>query len=364
MSRRNFRVLVTHHASRVTGFVCSCTALGIVFIGLAQFDLPIVRYVRSVTIHLPWDQLTIPWMAFASNAGDWIGEGSHLMAISVVLLAVGWLFSKPTFKAAGIQTLIAHGIAALVSNGLKHLVGRPRPKFVHSGEWQFTPSWASGLDSFPSGHTTASFAVATVLAKRFPAFGPLCVSVAAFVALSRVLRGSHFPTDVFGGAVFGVLSGSLASAPLKQWSISLQEGLRHAAIGTCAVFALLWTLSHQVDVDMSGTVLIGLGAVATASGLWLRRTNWIGKVRAATDRQAKAALMLLAYGLAAMTTSPLVLASVGFVCLASWLDGVVTPQARRQDSHARLVLRESMLLGGVLLALLILYDGRGVLPFR
>jgi len=351
-------------ASRITGLVCSCTALALGFVGLGQFDFPIVRYVRSVTIHLPWDQLTIPWMAFTSNAGDWIGEGSHLVAISVALLVVGWLFSKPNLKTAGIETLLAHGIAALLSNGLKHLVGRPRPKFVHSGEWQFTPSWASGLDSFPSGHTTVSFAVATVLAKRFPAFGPLCVSVAAFVALSRVLRGAHFPTDVMGGAVLGVLSGSIASAPLKQWSTSLQDGLRHAAVGTCAVFALLWTLSHQVDEGITGALLIGLGVVAAASGLWLRRTNWFGKKKSVEGWQANASSTLIAYGLAAMTTSPLVLASVGFACLAFWCNGTGASEKQNQDSHAWLMMRESVLLGGVLLALLILYDGRGVLPFQ
>lgn len=351
-------------ASCVRGPVCSCTALVLGFVGLGQFDFPIVRYVRSVTIHLPWDQLTIPWMAFTSNAGDWIGEGSHLVAISVALLVVGWLISKPILKTTGIETLLAHGIAALLSNGLKHLVGRPRPKFVHSGEWQFTPSWASGLDSFPSGHTTVSFAVATVLAKRFPAFGPLCVSVAAFVALSRVLRGAHFPTDVMGGAVLGVLSGSIASAPLKQWSTSLQDGLRHAAVGTCAVFALLWTLSHQVDEGITGALLIGLGAVAAASGLWLRRTNWFGKAKSVTGWQANASSALIAYGLAAMTTSPLVLASVGFACLASWFNGTGASEEQKQDSHAWLMMRESVLLGGMLLALLILYDGRGVLPFQ
>ena len=351
-------------AARLMPLASSCAALAIVFYGLFQLDLPITHYLRTLTTHLPGEQLTIPWMAVTSNAGDWIGEGSRLVAVSVVLLIVGWIFSKPTFKAAGMETLIAHGIAALVSNGLKHLLGRPRPKFVHSGEWQFTPSWASGLDSFPSGHTTASFAVATVLAKRFPAFSPLCVSVAVFVALSRVLRGSHFPTDVFGGAVFGVLSGSLASAPLKQWRTSLQEGLRHAAVGTCAVFALLWTLSHQADKDLSGTLLIGFGAVATTSGLWLRRTNWVGKEQSAAGGRAKTSLALIAYGLAAMTTSPLVLASVGFACLASWFNGTVTLEEETQGSYARLVLRESVLLGGVLLAILILYDGRGVLPFQ
>ena len=351
-------------ALHVTEFLCSCTALVIAFIGLVLFDFPIIRYVRSVTIHLPWDQLIVPWMAFTSDAGNWIGEGTHLIAFSIVILAAGWIISKPTFTTAGIETLLAHGIAALLSNGLKHLIGRPRPKFVHSGEWQFTPSWASGLDSFPSGHATASFAVATVLAKRFPAFGPLCLSVAAFVALSRVLRGAHFPTDVLGGAVLGVLSGSIASAPLKQWSTSLQDGLRHAAVGTCAVFTLLWTLSHKGDGGIAGALMVGLGVVAAASGLWLRRTNWFDKEKLVQGWQANASLALIAYGLAAMTTSALVLASVGFACLASWCNGLVASEVPRQDSPAWLMIREAALFGGILLVLLILYGGRGILPFQ
>jgi undecaprenyl-diphosphatase len=303
-------------------------------------------------------------MAFTSNAGDWIGEGSRLLLISALFLAAGWIFSKPILKTAGIQTLVAHGIAALLSNGLKHLLGRPRPKFVHSGEWQFTPSWASGLDSFPSGHTTASFAVATVVAKRFPPFGPLCVSVAAFVALSRVLRGSHFPTDVLGGAVLGVVSGSLASAPWKEWKGALQDGLRHAAVGASAVFALLWVLSHQADEAIAGTILIGLGAVATASGFWLRRAMWVSREREATGRQGKASLALIGYGLASMTTAPLVLASVGFACLACWFHDSAGVKEREHQSRVRLVVTEGALVVGVLLVLTILTEGRGVLPFR
>jgi undecaprenyl-diphosphatase len=348
----------------VAEFLCSSIALIIAIIGLAQLDLPIIRYVRSVTIHLPWNQLIVPWMAFTSDWGDWIGEGSHLIVLSLALLAAGWIISRPALISAGIQTLLAHGIGALLTNGLKHLLGRPRPKFVHSGEWQFTPSWASGLDSFPSGHATASFAVATVLAKRFPAFGPLCLGLAAFVALSRVLRGAHFPTDVVGGAVLGVLSGSIASAPLKQWSTSLQDGLRHAAVGACAVLALLWTLSHDVDEGIAGALMMGLGAVAVASGLWLRRANWFDKANSIKGWRATASLALIAYGLAAMTTSPLVLASVGFACLASCFNRILASDGPAPDSHAWLMMREGALLGGMLLALLVLYDGRGVLPFR
>jgi membrane-associated phospholipid phosphatase len=362
VDRRQAGAAITRYAAPLIRLTSSAAALAAVFSGLLQLDLPIVHYVRSVTVHLPWDQLTIPWMAFTSNAGDWIGEGSHLVAVSLLLLALGWGFSRVSVKRAGLESLLAHGIAAVVSNGLKHLLGRPRPKFVHSGEWQFTPSWASGLDSFPSGHTTASFAVATVLARRFPWSAPLCFAIAAFVALSRVLRGSHFPTDVFGGAVFGLLSGFVASGPWPQWRASLEEGLRQAAIGMATAFAILWTLAHPADQGVTGTLLKGLGVLAIATGLWLRRDHWSHDAPPVSQGNEKGSRVLMAYGLACITTAPLVLASVGFACVAYWFtDSSDEPHAR--PSQTRKVLVEGGLLAGMVVAFTILFQGRGVLPF-
>ncbi|MBX3302754.1 MAG: phosphatase PAP2 family protein [Nitrospira sp.] len=349
--------------SPLAAFGCSSAALVISFLGLERFDLPITKYVRSVTVHLPWDQLTIPWMAFTSNAGDWIGQGWRLASLSILLLALAWAFEKRVLKLAAIQSLLAHGIAAVVANVLKHLVGRPRPKFVHSGDWQMAISWISGLDSFPSGHSTASFAVATVLTKRFPAWGPLCIGLAAFVALSRVLRGSHFPTDVVGGAVVGILSGSIAAAPLKAWRTSILEGCRYAAGGSSLLLAVLWTLSHRMDEGFVGLLFMALGATAVMAGLWIRRTCWIFRDRFEEIWQAKTSLYLIAYGLAAMTTSPLVLAAVGFTCLAFWLNTIEQAQGSLEKSPSWFVVKESALLGGLALAALILVDARGVLPF-
>ncbi len=345
-------------------FGCSCAAVVISCLGLERFDLPVTKYVRSVTVHLPWDQLTIPWMAFTSNAGDWIGQGWRLASVSILLLALAWAFEKQVLKLAAIESLIAHGIAAVFANVLKHLIGRPRPKFVHSGDWQMAISWTSGLDSFPSGHSTASFAVATVLAKRFPAWGPLCIGLAAFVALSRVLRGSHFPTDVVGGAIVGILSGSIAAAPLAAWRTSVQQGCRHAAIVSSLAFAVLWTLSHKMDEGFVGLLLMALGATAVMAGLWVRRTYWRFRERSGGTWQSKTSLYLIAYGLAAMTTSPLVLAAVGFACLSCWLATTSQAQGSLKESSRVFVAKESALLGGVALAALILIDARGVLPFQ
>jgi hypothetical protein len=74
--------------------------------------------------------------------------------------------------------------------------------------------------------------------------------------------------------------------------------------------------------------------------------------------------LLIAYGLAAMTTSPLVLSSVGFACMASWLDAMGRNDAQAEESPAWSVMRESALIGGLAIAILILVDARGVLPFQ
>lgn len=363
-SRRVSSPVSVKNILSLTAFGCSIAALVISFLGLQRFDLPVTKYVRSVTVHLPWDQLTVPWMAFTSNAGDWIGQGWRLASVSILLLAVAWAFNRPMLKFAAVQSLIAHGIAAVLANLLKHLIGRPRPKFVHSGDWQIAISWISGLDSFPSGHTTASFAVATVLTKRFPAWGPLCIGLAAFVALSRVLRGSHFPTDVVGGAVVGILSGSIAAAPLKEWRTSVQQGCRDAAIGSSLVLAVLWTLSHKMDDGIVGLLFIAVGVTAVITGFWIRRTYWLSKDWPKETWSSKTSLYLIAYGLAAMTTAPLVHVTVGFTCMASWLDRMGQEQRNLDELSSVSVMKEGALLGSVALAALILVGARGVLPFQ
>lgn len=339
--------------------------MGISLFGLAQFDLPITRYVRSVTIHLPWDQLSIPWMAFTSDLGDWIGQGWHLACLSIVLLAVAWVCEKPGLKSAAIQTMVAHAVAAVLANVLKHLIGRPRPKFVHSGDWQMSFSLVSGLDSFPSGHSTASFAVATVLAKRFPLVGPLCLAIAVFVAISRVLRGSHFPTDVLGGAVIGILSGFVAAAPLRQWRTSLREGLHCAAIAASSVFGVLWTLSHRMEDGIVGLASMAVGILFLVGGLWSRKDHWFKANDSSQDSWRKTASTLLtAFGVAAMTTSPLVAASVGCVCVATWFRSRRYPQSQGVQIARWHVMREGALIGSLCLALLILVGARHILPFQ
>ena len=342
----------------------SCASLVLVFWGLNQLDLPIARYMRSVTVDYVWarDQILVPWMAFTSWAGDWIGDGTRLVLLSAALLALGWAVSWARVTAAGWQTLLAHGLAGLLTNGLKHLIGRPRPRLVHSGGWLWMPSMEAGLDSFPSGHTAASFAVATVLARRFPAGAVFFFTIAAFVGLSRVLRGSHFSTDVAAGILFGVLAGSLCARPIREWRVSLNEGILTAATGMVYVFTLISILSHPMTSGWEGTAITGLGLLLTLFGIWSRAAWWRSREEKPGARIPQVPLMAVALGLALMSRSWSVTAAVACVCVAYWFKGQDDPVSAAVPSRMQRLVQEGVMVVGMLLALFVLWQGAGVFP--
>ena len=89
---------------------------------------------------------------------------------------------------------------------LKNLIARTRPYDVVSGV-QLLIERQSDF-SFPSGHTGSSFAAAIVLYKELPKkYGLLALVLAAFIGLSRIYLGVHYPSDVMCGALFGSLIG-------------------------------------------------------------------------------------------------------------------------------------------------------------
>src|SRR6476661_9423270 len=100
---------------------------------------------------------------------------------------------------------VSVGGAGLIANLAKYIIGRARPKLFDTlgpfdfQLFSFTPDHAS----FPSGHATNIFALATVLAMLWPRGRVLLYTIAAWIAASRVLIGQHYFTDAVGGALLG-----------------------------------------------------------------------------------------------------------------------------------------------------------------
>jgi membrane-associated phospholipid phosphatase len=100
-------------------------------------------------------------------------------------------------------------VPGLVTDIVKPIVGRFRPDFVHEGAFAFAPFSFGGYAhySFPSGHATTMGAVA-VLAAFVPSVVTIPILIATIiVAISRVVIGVHFPSDVVAGALIGASVG-------------------------------------------------------------------------------------------------------------------------------------------------------------
>lgn len=91
---------------------------------------------------------------------------------------------------------------------IKHIVGRARPSVSLDGFFN-GPSLSYAYSSFPSGHTTFAFMVATVLSNYYPRYQVIFYILAGWVGLERVEDFAHFPSDCLAGAVLGTIIGRL-----------------------------------------------------------------------------------------------------------------------------------------------------------
>jgi hypothetical protein len=110
-------------------------------------------------------------------------------------------------RSVGADGLIASVISgAIIAPVLKFAVGRVRPRDTEK-TFEFHPF--SGNSSFPSGHTTEAFAVASVISTQYPAVWVRVVSYgsAALVGYARIHHQAHFFSDVTAGAVLGTATG-------------------------------------------------------------------------------------------------------------------------------------------------------------
>lgn len=150
------------------------------------------------------------WHALASWA-SWSGKFENGLAeILLAWLAVAIVFRLRRHQASVMTLLWAQLVAGVLVNLGKSGLGRSRPN-TPGPDTFIGPTLDYAYQSFPSGHTTAAFALAVTLAGLYPRWTAPALLYAALVGWSRVALHVHHPSDVLMGAVLGSVVGLVCS---------------------------------------------------------------------------------------------------------------------------------------------------------
>ena len=142
------------------------------------------------------------FFAVISRLGDW-----YFWAAMGGLL---YVMEGPASLGAIAHLLVTAIVGIAVYKLLKRNLVRERP-FVHNGSIK---CGTAPLDrySFPSGHTLHAVSFTIMLTHLDPLFLSLCLPFAVLVAVSRIVLGLHYPSDVLVGAAIGAVIGTQSAA--------------------------------------------------------------------------------------------------------------------------------------------------------
>lgn len=143
---------------------------------------------------------------------DWILIPS--LAFAVLCGVLAFVIPKRIPKLALLQMtqvfafiFIGVGLPGLIANLLKRTIGRGRPELFDQvgslGFQNFANNYA--FESFPSGHATTALGMAFVVGFLAPRWFPALLAFGLGIAISRVVVGAHYPTDVLAGMALGTL---------------------------------------------------------------------------------------------------------------------------------------------------------------
>ena len=365
--------------------LAALTVLAAIGIKLYELDMPVARFVRSFDIgvlNLVGDLVALPGKGVVVTGAciligllGWRRQRNQLAPMTFSMAGLvdwvsDWWRQRNQLTDIGLRGLLAQlGITA-ATQLLKHLIGRPRPRFAHSDEFSLGPSLATGFDSFPSGHAANAFGAATVLAWFFPAVRVPLYLVAGLVAVSRVLRGSHFPTDVLAGAVLGVVIGSAVVVGLKRWPEEALPGLVRTGVPVAvSTFAILWVVLHPAPARSYEIISLGVGVALVLAGGFVRGLSWTYLEGEDKGPLRTVGRLLLIVGVAVGCAPWWAAVLLGVALVPRGLAGfrqAHTPATALPRAMAEVPVwgREALAVGAALVVLAALQSVQGLLPLR
>lgn len=182
---------------------------------IASIFLPVFVFAQNKDIQL-LEKININRTDFLDSLNQFFSSSAAIVAIgaAVLMLAFG-IYRRSLYKSAlALFVGFSVSLSAIISGILKVTIDRPRPFHLHP----FIEKLSSGgSPSFPSGHTADAFSFATSISLIYPRWYVVIPAYTwAFgVAYSRMYLGVHFPSDVLGGAVLGLVSACIMYCLLR-----------------------------------------------------------------------------------------------------------------------------------------------------
>lgn len=163
-------------------------------------------YLINNNMHNPLFDAFMP--AF-SNAGGF----ASLLMLCILAILIAKYFKKEKYLEIAMLCLYSLLLSAVIAGCLKLAFHSPRPFTVLDNVRQLAVP--TEPNSFPSGHTSSTLAVITVLVWKLReniALAVILILFAFLIGFSRIYVGLHYPLDVLTGAAVGIISGVIVLA--------------------------------------------------------------------------------------------------------------------------------------------------------
>lgn len=220
---------------------------------------------------------------FSGHFPGWLWESLTIFGDERVLLALMlpfcWRYPKIFWS-----LILGALIGGLVSRGLKVWLEVPRPASVLAADQITIIGRRLMSKSFPSGHSISAFSFAAVWLGMlgWRKMWPLAI-LAVLTGFSRVAVGAHWPFDVLGASVIGVLGAWLGILLARhwRWGFRIQPHRILVCIAAVAVATLPFEDQGYPDTEILRTILClwGLAGFAVYYLLPLLRGGWRGRDR-------------------------------------------------------------------------------------
>lgn len=210
-----------------------------------------------------WSLALLEWLGHlrtpVGNAlmvgASWLGsEDAYLILGAIVYLCVGYRL--------GFHLLVMFLLSVFINCALKDLAGTTRPFLAHPDLLQPLYVGSAGGDSFPSGHSQTAAVVWGLLAvyAQRPRVRAALVAVVVLVGLSRLYLQVHWPIDVVGGWLIGVLMLGAYLLVMGAWQSAQPRVPRLLGAGLIVLTAVVMVLAEGREatvVQAAGTLLGG-----------------------------------------------------------------------------------------------------------